>query len=136
MRRGTVAGLSNQRRQAIFDLLRQAPNSYNEIIAGLKRKHLLVYDHADSPDAIARKLYYQFIRDLKALRLQYKIQYDSKAKHYWLVEAPFSLSLDQKHLVALAMISHTFADKTFPYPDDIQHFLPFLLNQFPNDHTR
>ncbi len=136
MRRETVAGRANQRRQAIFDLLRQAPHSYNEIIAALKRKHLLVYDHADSPDAIARKLYYQFIRDLKALRLQYKIQYDSKAKHYWLVEAPFSLSLDQKHLVALAMISHTFAEKTFPYADDIQHLLTFLLDQLPDEQRR
>src|SRR5260370_28207640 len=101
MRKESRDGRASQRRQAIFDLLRQAPQSYNEIIAALKRKHLLVYDHAEDPHAIARRLRYQFQLDLKALRLQYKIKYDTKTKRYELVDAPFSLSLNQKQLAAL-----------------------------------
>src|SRR5947207_81538 len=102
MRRETRAGRASQRRQAIFTLLHKAPHSYDEIITALKRERLLLYDHAEDPDAIARRLQYQFRLDLKVLRLQYKIEYDSKTKRYGLLDAPFSLSLHQKQLVALA----------------------------------
>jgi len=136
MRRETRAGRASQRRQAIFTLLHKAPHSYDEIITALKRERLLLYDHAEDPDAIARRLQYQFRLDLKVLRLQYKIEYDSKTKRYGLLDAPFSLSLHQKQLVALAMILQTFDEKTFPYAGDIQDLLTSLLDQLPDDQRK
>src|SRR6266705_2214479 len=136
MRRESVAGRASQRRQAIFALLHKAPHSYDEIITALKRECLLLYDHAEDPDAIARRLQYQFRRDLDALRLQYKIEYDSTMKRYCLVEVPFGLSLDQRQLAAFAMMFHTFAEKTFPYANDVQELLAFLLGRLPDDQQK
>lgn len=136
MRRETRAGRASQRRQAIFTLLHKAPQSYDEIITALKQERLLLYDHAEDPETIARKLYYQFRLDLKALRLQYKIEYNNKTKRYELVDAPFTISLNQKQLVALAIISQTFDEKTFPYASDIRDLLTSLLDQLPAEQRK
>ncbi|HEX3641373.1 MAG TPA: WYL domain-containing protein [Ktedonobacteraceae bacterium] len=136
MRRETRAGRANQRRQAIFTLLHKAPQSYDEIITALNRECLLLYDHAEDSDTIARRLKYQFDLDLKVLRLQYKIKYNNKTKRYALVDAPFTLSLNQEQLAALAMISRTFDEKTFPYAGDIQDLLTSLLDQLSADQRK
>ncbi len=137
MRRETNTGRANQRRQAILTLLHKAPQSYDEIIADLKKqKYLLSYDHAEDPEAIARRLKYQFRHDLDALRLQYKIECDNRTKRYYLVEAPFRLSLSKEQLIALAIISQTFDEKTFPYASDIRDLLTSLLDQLPDDQRK
>ena len=97
-----------------------------------KQKYLLSYDHAEDPEAIARRLKYQFRHDLHALRLQYKIECDNRTKRYYLVEAPFRLSLSKEQLIALAIISQTFDEKTFPYASDIRDLLTSLLDQLPH----
>jgi predicted DNA-binding transcriptional regulator YafY len=136
VRRETSAGRASQRRQAILTLLCKAPQSYDEIITILKQEHLLLYDHAEDPDTVARRLKYQFQHDINALRLQYKIKCDSKTKRYALVDVPFTLSLSQKQLVALAIISQTFDEKTFPYASDIRDLLTSLLDQLPDDQRK
>lgn len=137
MRRDTNTGRASQRRQAILALLHKAPQSYDEIIAALKRKRLLLYDHAEDPNAIARRLKFQFDRDLKALRLlHYKIKYENKTKCYKLIDAPFTLSLSKEQLVAFAIISRTFDEKTFPYASDIRNLLTSLLDQLPDEQRK
>jgi predicted DNA-binding transcriptional regulator YafY len=136
MRRETNAGRANQRRHAIFNLLLKAPHSYDEIITALKRERLLSYDHAEDPDAIARKLKYQFRHDLDALRIQYNIECDNRTKRYYLVEAPFRLSLSKEQLAAFAIISRTFDEKTFPYASDIRDLLTSLLDQLPDEQRK
>jgi len=136
MRRESKTELAIRRRLMLLVLLHKGPHRRDEIIATLDREHLLLYDHAVDPKTRARQQQYLFRHDLDALRLHFQIRHDHKNKHYWLVETPFGLALDQKRLAAFAMMFHTFAEKTFPYANDIQDLLAFVLSRLPDDQQK
>ncbi len=136
MQSESVAGRATRRRKALLALLHQGPQRNDEIIAALDRDHHWQYDEADDPETIARKQQYQFRRDLRALRLDYQIDYDDKEKRYVLLDTPFGLALSQKHLAAFALVLDTFHKKTIPYAHDVQDLLSFMMSRLPEEQQR
>jgi predicted DNA-binding transcriptional regulator YafY len=136
MQSESVAERATRRRKTILALLHQGPCRRDEIFAALEREQLFRYDHAEDPDAVAKKQEYQFRRDLSTLRLHYQIAFDDKNKCYSLLETPFGFSLDQKQLAAFAMVLDTFHGKTIPYAHDIQDLFSLLMSRLPDDQQK
>ncbi len=123
---------ASRRRIALLALLHQRPHSYKEIIAALDKRDLWIYDRMADASVIAQQQYYQFRRDLLALRhSQWQIKYDRNTKRYSWHNSPFKLSLNQSQIIVLATLHHTFAQKTTPYANDIQELLTFFVRLLP-----
>lgn len=130
------AGRATLRRNALLAQLHKGPQSYNDLISALDRDQLFSYDREEDPAIIARHKQYQFRRDLSALRLHYQIQHDKKRKLYSLLETPFGLSLEQRHIAAFALALDTFQKMTMPYANDIRDLFSFLLSRLPDEQQK
>ncbi|MEO9028785.1 MAG: WYL domain-containing protein [Ktedonobacteraceae bacterium] len=127
---------ATRRRKTLLALLHRGPQRYDELITAIDREQLFQYDREEEPATIARQQKYQFRRDLRVLRLHYQIKHDKKTQYYSLLETPFGLSLEQKHLAAFALALHTFQKMTIPYANDVQDLFSFLLSRLPDDQQK
>lgn len=136
MQSESVTERAVRRRQALLALLHRGPQCYHDLAATLDRDHLFSYDREADPATIARQKLYQFRRDLRVLRLHYQIECDRKTQLYTLLETPFALSLEQKHIAAFALAQHTFQKMTIAYASDVQDLFAFLLSRLPEDQQK
>lgn len=136
MQNESLTERATRRRKTLLTLLHRGPQRYDELIAAIDRDHLFSYDREEEPATIARQQQYQFRRDLRALRLHYQIKFDTKNKHYFLLETPFGLSFGQKHIAAFALALDTFQKMTIPYANDVQDLFSFLLSRLPDDQQK
>lgn len=133
MHNESQAERATRRRKVLLTLLHKGHQRYDELITAINREQLFLYDREDDADTMKRKQFYQFRHDLQALRLHYQIKFDKKEKCYYLLETPFGLSLDQRHIVAFALVVHTFQKMTISYASDVQDLFSFLLSRLPED---
>ncbi len=136
MQNESSAERATRRRKALLELLHKGPQRYDDLIAAIDRTGLFAYDREEDREKIKLQQEYQFRRDLTALRLHYQIEFDKQQKQYYLLETPFGLSFEQKHIAAFALALHTFQKMTISYANDVQNLFSFVLSRLPEEQQK
>ncbi len=129
MRRDSTTERAFRRRIKILTLLHQEALPYKDILLALEKEEHLEKSSDENSEMLSKKQFFQFHKDLQALRHIFDIKCDRKKDLYYLTTSPFGLSLDKEQLATLSLLLHTFENKTLPEAQDIYNLCLFLIQK-------